>query len=174
MKYKKFIAVLTVCFCFGLAIGKSISEPQDRAERIVELFNSLCVPRFLQGTAPQPHRLGLVKMQAWPDELRWLDPQSASHLLVSERRCSIETSFPYSLSEEDGEKLAARISDLVSDKLSQLEYDPNVVMAKISHGWMTGELSSADRAGVTLHVYPDWGEGSGSLLTLYLPTAKGA
>ncbi len=113
-------------------------------------------------------------MQAWPDELRWLDPQSAAYMLVSERRCSIETFFPYSLSEVGGEKLAARISDLVSDKIFGLEYDPNVVMGKISHGWMTGEPFSAYRAGVALHVYPDWGDASGSSLTLYLPTAKGA
>ncbi|MBY6139872.1 hypothetical protein KUV26_10535 [Leisingera daeponensis] len=173
----KLRVLLTLCaagLAAGLLLGRMLQHEPSRPERTVQLFTDICVPFSHGQLSAPPEGLGLVRNDLLPRERRWTDPVSASHLRLDEHTCSISTNAPHALTKAEGDALAADIEQVVAATFPNLAFDPKATLGDdvLFRAWMTGKAASPQRWGVSVYMFPDRGERSGSLVSLTLPRSK--
>jgi len=161
----------TICIAgliAGMAARAALSPPPPtRVERIVELFQKVCLPHHSGSITAPPKSLGLVQRNLWDGEDLWIDAISSSSVSLTSRRCKISTFAPFALDLENGKQLATEIEKIVAQKFPMLTLDPNAEMQvdDVFKIWMQGARGSKERWGVVLFVYVRPNE-AGSSLTL--------
>jgi hypothetical protein len=155
-------------------LGRILKHEPSRPERTVQLFTEICVPFSRGQLSAPPEGLGLVRTDLLPRERRWTDPVSASYLLLDEHTCSISTNAPNALTKAEGDVLAADIEQVVAVAFPELAFDPKATMGDdvLFRAWMTGKVASPQRWGVSVYMFPEWGDASGSHVSLTLPRSN--
>ena len=168
MNWKTLTTICAAGLIIGLGSRAALSPPPPtRVERIVELFQKVCLPHHSGSITAPPKTLRLVQRNFLPGTDRWVDTVSSSFVSLTSRQCEISTYAPFALDLENGKQLATAIEKIVAQKFPMLTLDPNAEMQvdDVFKVWMQGARGSKERWGVVLFVYSRPNE-AGSSLTL--------
>lgn len=160
----------------GFTAASILWPVPSRAERIATLFKDYCLPYARGKDLTSQALIHLVAEGGDLGTTRWIDTKSASYLSFKPNRCVLETTHPFALSAVDAKELLDLIAPIVAQEFPELPIDPKATMGpdSISKGWLLGKVQSPERWGVFFWAYPDWGDGSGSSLSLYSPSGEAA
>ncbi|UWQ50511.1 hypothetical protein K3720_03625 [Leisingera caerulea] len=174
MKLKILLPICAAGLAAGLLLSRVMLGEPNRVERTVQLFTQACVSYYLGGLDTPPADLGLIKTDMFPQERRWADPVSASFLVLGEHSCTISTNAPNALTQAEGDVLASGIEQVVASEFPELAFDPKATLGDdvLFRAWMKGQVASPQRWGVSVYVFPDRGERSGSLVSLMIPRSS--
>ena len=153
---------------FGIRAALSPSSP-SRTERIAQIFEHVCVAHYQGHDAATLAAKYATPVDVGMGGTIWIDGQSVSFLSLNKHECSIQTTSPHHLSDEQASELATLTELIVKQNFPELIFDPKAVMGSISKGWFLGKRQSPERWGISFFGFPDWDDQSGSFLTFHLP-----
>lgn len=155
----------------GYGTADHILRQPERSDRIITLFQEVCLTPSRPGDDALIAAYGLLPQHLDHASRRWIDPVSESFLSIKGRRCSILTHAPESLSRAEAEEIGNQVDALVASTFPDLPFDPRAVFGDeaLFRAWMTGENNAPDRWGIWFYAYPDWGGSAGSNLSFTSP-----
>ncbi|MGH1445913.1 MAG: hypothetical protein ACRBBO_07675 [Cognatishimia sp.] len=150
-KFFTFAIIIVLGFFLGLFGREVIQNSSDeRVERVIHLFEKLCLEPYLTGTNAVPRDYDLVFFPNIAPKPKWGDQQSLIFLEKSDpRSCKISTPPEIAFSLRQSKRLETRLTELVELHFPKLPRDKGIEgTALIAKGWLKGEIRSSERWGI--------------------------